>query len=360
MTDYTLESTIHVMFTTRAFATGIPTALLGTPVVAAYEDASTTQITAGITLGVSHDSVAGLNLLTIAATAANGYENGKDYHLVITAGTVDSVSVVGEVVGRFTIGRSAAAVDLANGTDGLGAIKTDTAAILVDTGTTLQAEVDAIQAAVITNAAGVDIAADIIALKAVADAVLTDTAEIGAAGAGLTAVASAADLATVAGFLDTEIAAILEDTAEIGIAGAGLTAINLPDQTMNITGNITGDLSGSVGSVTGAVGSVTGNVGGNVTGSVGSLATQAKADVNAEVVDVVNVDTFAEPGQGAPAATASLAAKIGYLFKAWRNKIETTATEIKVYNDDGTTVGQKSTISDDATTFSRGEFGTGA
>lgn len=59
-------------------------------------------------------------------------------------------------------------------------------AILVDTGTTLQAEVDAIQAAVITNAAGTDIAADIVALKAVADAVLVDTAEIGAAGAGLT------------------------------------------------------------------------------------------------------------------------------------------------------------------------------
>lgn len=79
--------------------------------------------------------------------------------------------------------------------------------------------------------------------------------------------------------IKSDTAAILVDTAEIGAAGAGLTNINLPDQTMNITGN----LSGSVGSVTGAVGSVTGNVGGNVTGSVGSLATQAKADVNAEV-----------------------------------------------------------------------------
>jgi len=43
---------------------------------------------------------------------------------------------------------------------------------------------------------------------------------------------------------------ILLDTAEIGIAGAGLTNINLPNQTMDITGNITGNLSGSVGSVT--------------------------------------------------------------------------------------------------------------
>lgn len=39
--------------------------------------------------------------------------------------------------------------------------------------------------------------------------------------------------------------------ARIGVNGAGLTNIDLPDQTMNITGNITGNLSGSVGSVTG-------------------------------------------------------------------------------------------------------------
>lgn len=65
---------------------------------------------------------------------------------------------------------------------------------------------------------------------------------------------------------------VLADTTEIGVAGAGLTAINLPDQTMNITGNVTGNVSGSVGSVTGAVGSVTGNVGGNVVGSTGSIS----------------------------------------------------------------------------------------
>jgi len=47
-----------------------------------------------------------------------------------------------------------------------------------------------------------------------------------------------------------DINAILVDTAEIGAAGAGLTNINLPNQTMDITGN----LSGSVGSVTGDVG----------------------------------------------------------------------------------------------------------
>jgi len=47
----------------------------------------------------------------------------------------------------------------------------------------------------------------------------------------------------------TDVDAILVDTAEIGTAGAGLTNINLPDQTMNITGS----LSGAVGSVTAGV-----------------------------------------------------------------------------------------------------------
>ena len=127
--------------------------------------------------------------------------------------------------------------------------------------------------------------------------------------------------------------------------------------------DITGSLSGSVGSVAGAVGSVTGNVGGNVSGnvvgSVGSLATQAKADVNAEVVDCLNTDTYAEPGQGAPAATASIATKLGYLYKFGRNKITQTSTTMSVFADDGTTVDQKSTVSDDGTTYTRGEIASG-
>jgi hypothetical protein len=86
----------------------------------------------------------------------------------------------------------------------------------------------------------------------------------------------------------------------------------------------------------------------------------ALASINAEVVDVLNVDTYAEPAQGAPPATASIVQKIGYWYKAWRNKTETTSTEISIYNDAGTTVDHKSTISDNGTTTTKGEFITGA
>ena len=133
MTDYTVGDTVYTTFTTRAFATGIPTVLAGTPGVSAIENDSATPITAGITLGVSHASVVGLNLLTIVATGGNGFEAGKDYNLYIDAGTVGGVSVVGETVGSFSLGRSAAAVDLDNGTDGLGALKALIDAVKADT-----------------------------------------------------------------------------------------------------------------------------------------------------------------------------------------------------------------------------------
>jgi len=95
----------------------------------------------------------------------------------------------------------------------------------------------------------------------------------------------------------------------------------------------------------------------NLDAAISTRATPAQ--VNTEVLDVLNTDTFAEPGQEAPGATVTLAKKIGYLYKAFRNKFTQDATTAKLYADDGTTVDQKSTVSDDATTFTRGEMGTG-
>jgi hypothetical protein len=197
-----------------------------------------------------------------------------------------------------------------------------------------------------------------------------------------------------------DTAAILTDTGEIGVAGAGLTNINLPNQTMDIVGSITGNLSGSVGSVTGAVGSVAGNVGGNVVGSVASVTARVTANtdqiegvdatdqirdsilddatrfsgadidtaittratpaqVNAEVVDGLSVDTYAEPPQGAPAATTTIERKIAYMYKFARNEIRQTAAQLSVYNDAGAVVDQKAPTSDDGVTYTRGEVVSG-
>lgn len=103
MRDITLEDTFYHDFTTLAFATGIPTTLLGTPVLSVLEENNVTPITAGVSVSVDRASIVGLNMATIVATAANGYESGKTYSIYISTGTVDGVSVVGEIVGQFSI-----------------------------------------------------------------------------------------------------------------------------------------------------------------------------------------------------------------------------------------------------------------
>lgn len=111
------------------------------------------------------------------------------------------------------------------------------------------------------------------------------------------------------------------------------------------------------GAVIPTVSAVTGLTTSNLDATVSSRATPAQ--VNAEVLDVFTIDTFAEPAQGAPAATTTLANKIAYLFKFLRNKKEQTATTLSIYDDAGTTVDHKATISDNGTTYTHGEIGTG-
>ena len=158
-------------------------------------------------------------------------------------------------------------------------------------------------------------------------------------------------------------------TGGVGMRVGTLTCTGVASfgSTFTVTGgivaNITGNLSGSVGSVTGNVGGdVVGSVAsvtGNVSGSIGSLATQAKADVNAEVLDVLNVDTFAEPGQGSPSATNSIIEKIRYIYKWMRNKKDNNGTTNRFYADDGTTVDQKQTTAESGGTVTVGEITTG-
>lgn len=99
--NITLGDTIDIKFTT-VNASGVPTTLAGTPAISAYPDNSTTQLTAGITLSVDFDAVTGLHNCRVVATGGNGYAAGN-YALVITTGTVGGSSVVGYVIGSFSI-----------------------------------------------------------------------------------------------------------------------------------------------------------------------------------------------------------------------------------------------------------------
>lgn len=136
----------------------------------------------------------------------------------------------------------------------------------------IDTNIDQIEAAVITNAAGVDIAADIIAVK-------------------------------------DETALIVADTNELQ--------------------------------------------GDDVPTLIAALPTAS--EVNAEVVDVLETDTHAEP-TGVVAATASIKDSVIFTKTLLRNKVTQNATTTLLRNDaDSATIGT-STVSDDTTTFIKGKY----
>lgn len=94
---------------------------------------------------------------------------------------------------------------------------------------------------------------------------------------------------------------------------------------------------------------------GTTVGVVTALGAQAKTDVNAEVLDVLTVDTFAE-ASAVPAATSTLKNKLNWLFILARNKLTQTSVTQTILADDGTTPVATATVSDDTVTFTRNEF----
>ena len=103
LSDYNPGDTVDLYFTTVDVA-GIPATLAGTPAVSVYKDNGTAESTAGITLTTDFDGRTGLNQVRIT-TNSDGtfYAAGHDFNVVITAGTVSGNSVVGYVVGDFSI-----------------------------------------------------------------------------------------------------------------------------------------------------------------------------------------------------------------------------------------------------------------
>lgn len=342
--DINLGDTIDIKFCTVT-TTGAPTTLAGTPVISAYLDNNVTQLTAGITLTVDFDGVTGLNNIRVVATSGNGYATATNYDLIITTGTVGGTSVVGYVVGSFSIEKRSAGLRPAT--------------------------------------AGRTVVVD-------ANGLIDSTAvKIGPTGAGTAQ--TAGDLATmitaVDDFVDTEVAAIKTKTDFLPSATAGAAGgLFIAGANAATTVNITGNLSGSVGSVTGAVGSVTGSIGsvaagGITTASFGAgaidaaaigagaidadaIATDAfgsvelAADAVNEIRDAITGVTMLENAQGIPGATPTMMQLLMYMYMDWRNLNSSTATAKNVTNDAGTVI-CKATLSDDGTTFTKAEFVSG-
>lgn len=107
--DFDTSAIIYGKFSTFRPSTGAAYTLAGTPALSVYKDNSTTQSTSGVTLTADFDSVTGLNHFTIDMSAdGTFYSTGSFFDIVITTGTVDSVSVAGAVVASFTIRKNSA------------------------------------------------------------------------------------------------------------------------------------------------------------------------------------------------------------------------------------------------------------
>lgn len=158
-------------------------------------------------------------------------------------------------------------------------------------------------------------------------------------------VATAAAVAAVAAYIDTEVAAILA-AVDTEIAAILAKVNNLPAAPAAVGSAMTlaTDAVNASSLATSAV-----------TEIQAGLSTLTAAQVNAEVVDVLSVDTYAEPG-AVPGATSSLKDKIAWLFALARNKHVTSATQDRVRNDGDTADLGTAALSDDGSNFTRGKY----
>ncbi len=286
---------------------------------------------AGVTLTLNIGTNNGSHLIAVDTsntTDAGWFATGNDYQVRINGTTVDGATInawVGSfsIQNRFMRGTDSAALASVLGA----AVGATISADIADLPTVAEFEARTIVSAdyvvVGDTIAGVTLVtttttnSDMVGTNSAALASVLGAAVGASISADIAAVkAETASIQTETTALDTltkaagdgDLAAVLLDTAEIGTAGAGLT---------NIT-------------------------------------------INAASVTAVWAKAMSDLAQGAPSATASVLVAINYIYEFLRNKTTTTATLITVMKDDGSTGLVKSTISDDGTTFTKGEFITGA
>ncbi len=101
--DFAVGSTIRGMFNSNQ-SDGTPITLAGTPVLSCYKLPGLTESVAGVTLAVDFDGKTGLHAFAVD-TSADGafYATASDFALVLTAGTVNAISVVGTEVAHFSL-----------------------------------------------------------------------------------------------------------------------------------------------------------------------------------------------------------------------------------------------------------------
>jgi len=240
--DFSEGAIVYIPINTASISTGESvtiTNFLNTDVHIHKNDSLTQRNNAaGITVSIDFDGITGNHLIKIDTsddTVAGFWVANADYFIRIEGTTIEAKSV-NVWVGMFSIENRAASKDLANATDGLGALKTliDTIDTVVDA---IKAKTDNLpadpaddsdidaQLATIAGYLDTEIATilaavdtEIAAIKAKTDNLPADPADDSDIDA---------QLATIAGYLDTEIAAILA-AVDTEVAAVKAKTDNLP------------------------------------------------------------------------------------------------------------------------------------
>lgn len=314
------NSTIYIPFATYGKTNGESITLTGLAVtdIEIYKNGSVTQRSsdAGFTLldtdGIDFDGVTGIHGFSIDLsdnTDAGFYAVGSWYWVVVSSVTIDG-QTVNFVAAVFRIGP-------AEGIAGYPKVDVHAFAGTAATATGGRPEV---------NVSHVGGAAENISTRL--DAAVSSRLAAASYSAPLDAAATRAAVGLASANLDTQLAAI-DDYVDAEVSAIKAVTDNLPD-------------GGALTSLATAA-------------SIAALNDLSAAEVNAEIVDALTVDTYGEPAS-VPAATASLKDKLGWLFTLARNRLTQTTATLTVRNDANSADIATATVSDDGTTTVRGKL----
>jgi hypothetical protein len=128
--DFDGSQTVHLTLNTSDLGAD-PITLAGTPAFHVYRDDGNTEDASGITSSIDRDGRTGFHSVAVDLSAdAAFYEDGHDYWVVITTGTVDGVSVVGKVLAQFSMRNRSAHAPMPNSVAAPGAIPNQEQALL--------------------------------------------------------------------------------------------------------------------------------------------------------------------------------------------------------------------------------------
>ncbi len=205
------------------------------------------------------------------------------------------------------------------------------------------ANTESIYDAVITDATGINVATDVVAMKAETVLIVADTGELQT---------DWFDGGRLDLILDAIPTTAMRGTDDAFLAASAPTNFSVMDISVT-TGRV------HVDQVSGTL--QTGNDNG---ADLNTLVTRVPdtislANINAEVLDVHDTDTVTLPGQVAPPLAPTEREMLSWIYKVMRNRTDQTSSLWQLYADNESTVDAKATVSDDATTAVKQEIVTG-